>query len=70
LILINQAAIKGWADAPRFTEDIVCANLLVPEGLSTIAREPRIVCATALIARATLVSPPLAFGGWGKHWLG
>jgi len=37
--------------------------------LSTIARDPRIVCATALMVRAILDSPPLALGGWRKHWL-
>jgi hypothetical protein len=70
LILINHAAIKGWTEAPRYTEDARCANLLVPDGLSTIARDPRIVCATALIARATLEAPPLPLDGWRKHWVG
>ena len=69
LILITQPAINGWADAPFYTEDLACAKSLVPEGLSTIARDPRIVCATALMVRAILDSPPLALGGWRKHWL-
>ena len=42
LILINQAEIKGWIDAPRYTEDLGCAKSLVPEGLATISRDPRI----------------------------
>ena len=68
-ILINQPTVKGWADAPSYTEDLGCAKSLVPKGLSTIARDPRIVCATALMARAVLDSPPLALDGWRKHWL-
>lgn len=68
-ILINQPAIKGWAEAPPYTEDLGYAKSLVPEGLSTIARDPRIICATALAVRAILNSPPLPLGGWRKHWL-
>lgn len=70
LILIDRAAIRGWADAPPYTADLGCAQLLVPEGLSTIAREPRIVCATALIARAMLDAPPVPLDGRRKHWSG
>jgi hypothetical protein len=69
MILVNQAAIKGWVDAPPYTEDLSCARSLVPEGLSTIARDPRIVCATALTVRALLDLPPLPLIGWRKHWL-
>jgi hypothetical protein len=58
------------ADAPWYTEDLGCAKSLVPEGLATIARDPLIVCATALIARAMLDAPAFPFGGWRKHWLG
>jgi hypothetical protein len=68
-ILVNQGAIKGWAHAPPYTGDLDCAKSLVPEGLSTIARDPRIVCATALMVRASLDSPPLTFNGWRKHQL-
>jgi hypothetical protein len=69
LILINQAGAKGWVDAPPYTEDLGWAKSLVPEGLSTISRDPPIVCATALMARAILDSPSLPLGGWRKHWL-
>jgi hypothetical protein len=69
MILVNQAAIKGWVDAPAYTEDLSCARSLVPEGLSTIACDPRIVCATALTVRALLDLPPLPLIGWRKHWL-
>lgn len=69
LILINQPAIKGWADAPPYTEDLGNAKSLVTECLSTIARDTRIVCATALMVRAILDSPPLPLGRWRKHWL-
>jgi hypothetical protein len=70
LILIHRAAIWHWADAPPYTRDLGCAQLLVPEGLSTIAREPRIVCATALIARAMLDAPRVPLDGPRKHWFG
>ena len=70
LFLIDHAAIRGWADAPPYTADLGCAQLLVPEGRSTIAREPRIVCATALMARAMLDSPRVPLQGRRKHWLG
>jgi hypothetical protein len=69
LILINHGAIRGWADAPWYTEDLGCATSLVPEGLATIARDPLIVCATALIARAMLDAPPFPFR-WRKALAG
>jgi hypothetical protein len=69
-VLLNRTAIPHWADAPPYTGDLGCAQSLVPEGLSTIAREPRIVCATALIARALLDSPRVPLDGPRKHWLG
>jgi hypothetical protein len=69
LILMNQAGIKGWTEAPPYTEDLACAKSLVPAGLATISRDPRIVCATALMARAVLDSPSLPLVGWRKHWL-
>jgi hypothetical protein len=66
LILIRQPGMAAWADAPCYTEDLDCAHLLVPEGLATISRDPRIVCATALMVRAILNSPPLPRRGWGR----
>src|SRR6185295_13837009 len=64
MILVNQATIKGWIDSPPYTEDLSCAKSLVPEDVSTIARDPRIVCATALTVRALLDLPPLPLIGW------
>ena len=46
-----------WIQAPPFTEELRYAETLVPEGLATIARDPRIVCATALHARALTGAP-------------
>jgi hypothetical protein len=66
-ILIDYAGIKGWIEAPPYTSDLGCAKLLVPPDLATISREPRIVCATALVARAILESPSLPFVGWRGH---
>ena len=68
-ILINQASVKGWAEAPLYTEDLACAKSLMPGGLATISRDPGIVCATALMARAAVNLPSLPLVGWRKHWL-
>lgn len=68
-ILIHQPPRKAWADAPPYTQDLDCARSLVPDGVSTISPDPRIVCATALMVRAILGSPPVALGGWVKQWL-
>jgi hypothetical protein len=68
-ILIHHSPRKAWADAPPYTEDLGCAKSLVPEGLSTIALDPRIVCATALMVRAIIGSPPVPLSGWVKQWL-
>ena len=68
-VLIKKRDIKWWAYAPPFTADLDCAKSLVPDGVSTIARDPRIVCATALMARAILDLPPLPLDGWRKHCL-
>ena len=48
----GRGAGRGWIQAPPFTEELRYAETLVPDGLATIARDPRIVCATALHARA------------------
>jgi hypothetical protein len=47
----------GWIQAPPFTAELRYAEALVPEGLATIARDPRIICATALHARALMSAP-------------
>jgi hypothetical protein len=43
-----------WIEAPPFTAEPRYAEALVPEGLVTIAKDPRIICATALHARALM----------------
>jgi hypothetical protein len=48
-----------WIQAPPFTGELRYAETLVPEELATIARDPRIVCATALNARALTGAPSL-----------
>ena len=49
----------GWIEAPPFTEELKYAETLLPEGVITICRESRRVCATALYVRAlTNASPP------------
>jgi hypothetical protein len=59
-VLIVEPGLQCWVEAPPFTEDLKYARSLVPEGLYTIARDPRIVCATALAALAITDAPSLA----------
>jgi hypothetical protein len=57
LVEHQHGAGRGWIEAPPFTEELQYAETLVPEGLATIARDPRRVCATALHARALTSAP-------------
>ncbi len=57
LVEHQHGAGREWIEAPPFTEELRYAETLVPEGLATIARDPRIVCATALHARALTSAP-------------
>ncbi len=57
LVEHQHGAGRGWIEAPPFTAELQYAETLVPEGLATIARDPRIVCATALHARALTSAP-------------
>ena len=67
-ILILKAGVRGWIEAPPYTSDLAWAKSLVPQELATISPQPRIVCATALMARAILDSPSIPFFGWRRHW--
>ena len=49
----------AWIEAPPFTAELKYAESLLPEGLLTIFRDARRVCATALQARALANEPPL-----------
>jgi hypothetical protein len=57
LVEHQHGAGRGWIEAPPFTAELQYAETLVPEGLATIARDPRIVCAAALHARALTSAP-------------
>jgi hypothetical protein len=57
LVQHERGAGRGWIQAPPFTGELRYAETLVPEGLATIARDPRRVCATALNARALTSAP-------------
>ncbi len=48
-----------WVEAPPFTRERKYAEMLLPEGLATICKDPRLVCAVALRARALTNAPPL-----------
>ena len=50
----------GWIQAPPFTAELRYAESLLPDGVATICRDPRRVCAAALNARALLQAPPPA----------
>lgn len=53
-----------WIEAPPFTSVLKYAESLMPSGVAYIAREPRIVCATALSARARSGEPPFRHCRW------
>ena len=57
LVEHQRGAGREWIQAPPFTGELRYAETLVPEGLVTIARDPRRVCATALNARALTSAP-------------
>lgn len=59
LVEHRRSAEVGWVEAPPFTEELKYAETLLPEGLTTICKEPRRVCATALNIRALTNAPPL-----------
>ncbi len=60
-VLIVEPGLHGWVEVPPFTEELMYAKSLVPDGLYTISSEPRIVCAAALHALAITDPPPLAY---------
>jgi hypothetical protein len=47
-----------WIEAPPFTSVLKYAESLLPDGLCTLYRDARKVCATALQARALANEPP------------
>lgn len=59
MVLIRRAGLVGWIDAPRYTADLSWAKSLLPDSLSTISNDPRIICATALVALALTERPLL-----------
>jgi hypothetical protein len=68
-VLIVEPGLQCWVEAPPFTEDLKYARSLVPEGLYTISRDPRIVCAAALAALAITEAPPLPQHGFlNESW--
>jgi hypothetical protein len=59
LVEYCRGAKIGWVEAPPFTGELKYAETLLPEGVTTICKDPRRVCATALNARALTGAPPL-----------
>ena len=60
-VLILEPGLEGWVEVPPFTSDMKYATSLVPDGLYTISRDPRIVCSTALMALAITNAPPIPY---------
>lgn len=61
LVLLPANSVQVWVEAPRYTEDLASAKSLVPECVSTISSDPRVVCATALTTIAVMGMPPTEF---------
>jgi hypothetical protein len=61
MVLLPSYSVEGWIEAPRYTEDLASAKSLVPDCVSTISSDPRVVCATALTTIAVMGTPPTAF---------
>jgi hypothetical protein len=64
LVAHDNESDTRWVEAPPFTSEMKYAESLMPQGLAHIAREPRIVCATALSARARAGEPPFRHCRW------
>jgi hypothetical protein len=62
MVLIRATGLMGWLDAPHYTEDLNWAKSLLPEGLAAISKDPRVVCAIALMAIAMTDQPALLEG--------
>ena len=58
-VLVRCRQSLVWMEAPPFTFERRYAETLLPDGLATICREARFVCAAALRARALTRAPPL-----------
>ena len=56
-VLVEHHRGIGWVEAPPFTAVLKYAETLLPDGLATICRDPRRLCATALAARALTAAP-------------
>jgi hypothetical protein len=53
----------AWIEVPPFTTQLKYAESLLPDGLATIYRDARTVCATALLARVLANEPPPSVSG-------
>jgi hypothetical protein len=57
-VLLEPGEEFDWIEAPPFTSVLKYAESLLPDGLCTLYRDARKVCATALQARALVNEPP------------
>jgi hypothetical protein len=58
VLLEHRPGGLGWIEVPPFTSELKYAESLLPDGLCTLYRDARKVCATALQARALANEPP------------
>ena len=62
-VLVEDHRGIGWVEAPPFTAELKYAETLLPDGVVTICRDPRRLCATALVVRALTGAPPPRVSG-------
>jgi hypothetical protein len=58
ILVRHRGAAIGWVEAPPFTAELKYAETLLPDRVVTILKDPRLVCAAALRARALSDAPP------------
>ena len=70
LVRYRQGSALGWIEAPPFTFERRFAETLLPDGLLTICRDARFVCAAALRSRALTKAPAPALSNTFEFCLG
>lgn len=53
LLVRRETGGTDWYVSPPYTSEMLSADLLLPENVRTIAKEPRQVCSIALLAMVT-----------------
>jgi hypothetical protein len=58
VLVEHRGGAVEWIEVPPFTAELKYAETLLPERVATILKDPRLVCAAALRARAQSNAPP------------